>query len=85
MYQPLRVFFYTGGLLILLGTALSVRYLYFMTIGEGSGHVQSVILAAVFLLLGFIMNMIGLLADVTAANRKLIEEALYRIKKDSLS
>jgi len=82
MYQPLRVFFYTGLCSIMLGGGLSIRYLYFMFLGEGKGHVQSVIVAGVFLLLGFIMIMIGLLADVIAANRKLLEDTLYRFKKN---
>jgi hypothetical protein len=55
-----------------------------MIVGQGKGHIQSVIIAAVFLIIGFFLLMIGLLADVIAANRKLQEETLYRIKKDSL-
>ncbi|OQC47126.1 MAG: hypothetical protein BWX60_00428 [Candidatus Marinimicrobia bacterium ADurb.Bin030] len=84
MYQPLRVFFYTGITSFGIGLILSIRYLIFMIVGQGKGHIQSVIIAAVFLIIGFFLLMIGLLADVIAANRKLQEETLYRIKKDSL-
>ena len=80
MYQPLRVFFYTGVSSIGIGFLLGLRYVYFMIIGEGKGHIQSVIITGILLLLGFIMIMIGLLADVIASNRKLQEEILYRIK-----
>lgn len=82
MYQPLRVFFYTGLITTLGGFLLCVRYLYFMILGEGKGHVQSVIIAAVLMLLGFIFFMIGLLADVISANRKILEEVQYQIKRN---
>ncbi len=82
MYQPLRVFFYTGLITMMGGFLLGVRYLYFMILGEGKGHVQSVIIAAVLMLLGFIFFMIGLLADVISANRKIIEEVQYQIKRN---
>lgn len=81
MYQPLRVFFYTGLVSLLLGLILSFRYIYFMVIGEGPGHIQSVIIAGILLLLGFIVTMIGLLADLIASNRKLVEKTLFKIKK----
>lgn len=80
MYQPLKVFFYTGFISFLLSFILSCRYLFFMTIGEGKGHVQSVIAAAILFLLSFVLFMFGLLADVVAANRKLMEEVLYKNK-----
>ena len=32
------------------------------------------------ILIGFILSMIGLLADLIAGNRKLIEDVLYRVK-----
>jgi len=48
---------------------------------QGGGHVQSLILSAVLLLVGFQIVMIGLLADIIGANRRLIEDVLYRVKK----
>ncbi|PIS28288.1 MAG: glycosyl transferase [Candidatus Marinimicrobia bacterium CG08_land_8_20_14_0_20_45_22] len=82
MYQPLRVFFYTGVTTLGVGLFLSLRYLVFMLIGQGKGHVQSVIIAAVFLIVGFFLLMIGLLADVIAANRKIMEQMQYQIKRE---
>ena len=84
MYYPLRVFSLIGGLLILGGLVPSIRFLVFFLMGEGSGHVQSLILAAVLLVIGFQILVIGLLADMTSLNRKLIEEILLRIKKIEL-
>jgi len=85
MYRPLRVFSIVGLLFTLVGLALSARYLYFAFIGQGSGHVQSVILAAVLMIVGFQILLIGLLADLIGFNRKILEEVLYRLRKMELS
>jgi hypothetical protein len=81
MYQPLRVFFYIGCVLILLGMIPSVRFLYYYFLGSSAGHIQSLILAAILFIIGFQVLMIGIVADVIGFNRKLIEEALLRIKR----
>jgi len=81
MYRPLRVFSALSGLMVLGGLALGIRYLYFVLGGQGSGHVQSVILAAVLWIVGFQVFLIGLVADLIGFNRKIMEEVLYRVKK----
>lgn len=81
MYRPLRVFITLGSLLILGGLFLSLRYLYFVTVGQGLGHVQSVILAAILFIVGFQVLLIGLLADLVGFNRKILEEMLYRLRR----
>lgn len=81
LYRPLRVFTYMGGLLILLGLILAIRYLVFYFMGNGAGHVQSVIVAAVLLIVGFQTWLIGLVADLISFNRKILEEILYRVKR----
>jgi glycosyltransferase involved in cell wall biosynthesis len=80
MYEPLKVFTYIGAAVIAGGLALSARFVYFWWFGEGAGHVQSVILAAVLLIVGFQIILIGLLADVMSGNRKLLEDLLYRVR-----
>jgi hypothetical protein len=80
MYEPLKVFTYIGATVFGVGFLLSARFLYFWLLGEGAGHVQSVILAAVFLIVGFQIILIGLLADVMSGNRKLLEDLLYRVR-----
>ncbi|MGA9397525.1 MAG: glycosyltransferase family 2 protein, partial [Anaerolineaceae bacterium] len=70
MYRPLRVFTIFSGLFLLAGGLLGVRYLYYYFQGSGSGHVQSIILAAVLLIVGFQTFLIGLVADLISANRK---------------
>ena len=78
LYQPLRVFTAIGGLLLLAGFGLGARFLYYYLMGDGGGKVQSLILTAVLLLAGFQTLLIGLLADLIAFNRKILEEILLR-------
>lgn len=81
MYRPLRVFSALGILLLLGGLVLGLRFLYFFIIGEGVGHIQSVILSAVLLIIGFQVMLIGLVADLISFNRKILEEVLYRLRR----
>ena len=81
MYRPLRVFSVLGSALILLGMVPGIRFLYFIYIGRRVGHVQSLILAAILIIVGFQVLLIGLLADLLSRNRKLLEEVIYRVRK----
>lgn len=85
MYRPLRVFSALSGLMILAGLALGIRYLYFVLNGQGGGHVQSVILAAVLWIVGFQVFLIGLVADLIGFNRRILEEVLFRLRKSELA
>jgi len=80
MYRPLKFFATIGVIVFMGGVLLSIRYLYYMFSGEGAGHVQSLILAAVLMMLGFQTLVIGLISDLIAANRRLNEEILYRLR-----
>ena len=81
MYQPLKVFFYLGMILSTIGIIPIIRFLYFYLISAESGHVQSLILGSVFLLMGFITFLFGLIADLISNNRQLNEQALERVKR----
>ncbi len=81
MYRPLRVFLAVGGVMILLGMAGGLRFLYFYLYGQGGGHVQSIILSAVLLIVGFQVLLIGLVADLIGFTRKIQEETLYRVRR----
>ena len=81
MYRPLRVFSLLGGLLILGGLIGAGRFLVFYMIGMGWGHVQSLILSAILLIVGFQVLLIGLLADLIGFNRKILEEVIYRLRR----
>ena len=84
IYEPLKIFTLIGGILSSVGLLLGIRFLCFYFAGNGSGHFQSLILAAILLIIGFQIGIIGLVADLVAANRRLIEENLYRIKKKEI-
>ena len=81
MYRPLRVFTALSVLMVLSGLVLGIRYLYFVLSGQGGGHIQSVILAAVLWIVGFQVFLIGLVADLIGFNRKIMEEVLYHVRK----
>lgn len=81
MYEPLKMFATIGGLLFGGGLLIGLRFVYFYFTTGGAGHIQSLILAAILLLLGFQIFFLGLVADIIGSNRQLIESTLYRIKK----
>jgi glycosyltransferase involved in cell wall biosynthesis len=81
MYEPLKVFGLIGLVVFGGGLAVSLRFVYFYFVGEGLGHVQSLIFAAVLLIVGFQIALIGLVADVISGNRKLLEDLLYRVRR----
>lgn len=84
MYRPLKVFMGLGGIIFFLGFLIGLRFLYFFAIGKGGGHIQSLILCAVLLILGFQTMLLGMLSDLSSANRRLIEDTLSKVKKIEL-
>ena len=80
MYEPLKIFTYIGVIVFSDGFLISLRFLYFYLSGLGGGNIQSLILSAVLMIVGFQVLLIGLVADVISGNRKLIEDLLYRIR-----
>jgi len=80
-YRPFRFFAVLGTGVFLLGFLLGLRFLYFYFTASGSGHVQSVILAALLLGLGIFLFLVGLLADLVAVNRRLLEDLEARLQR----
>jgi hypothetical protein len=85
MYEPLKVFGLIGLMVFLAGVAISARFVYYFLGGAGQGHVQSLIVSAVLMIVGFQIALIGLVADVISGNRKLIEDLLYRVRRMELT
>ena len=84
-YKALKIFTLFGAITFVLGALLGVRFLYyFFFTAEGELHIQSVILGAVLLLAGFQMFLTGIVADLIATNRSLMEETLTRVRKVEL-
>ena len=84
LYEPLKVFSYLGGALILAGTAIGLRFIYFYVAGQGNGHLQSLMLTVLLVIIGFQTVLIGLVADLIGANRSLIEDVLVRLRRMEL-
>jgi glycosyltransferase involved in cell wall biosynthesis len=79
MYHPLRFFANLGFVCSVPALFLGIRYLYFFALGKGAGHIQSLILMTIFITLAFLCFVVGLLGDVIAANRRLLEEIRYEL------
>jgi glycosyltransferase involved in cell wall biosynthesis len=84
-YEPLKVFSYIGLTLLGAGLLISARFLYYYVTGTGLGHLQSLILSAVLMIVGFQILLIGLVADLIGGSRKLLEDLIYRVRTLELS
>ena len=80
MYEPLKVFSYIGASIFTIGLAITARFIYYYLTGTGRGHAQSLIIAAVLMIVGFQVLLIGLVSDMISGNRKLLEDLMYRIR-----
>jgi glycosyltransferase involved in cell wall biosynthesis len=81
MYEPLKSFFIASLVPILAGIVLIARFILAHFTRITGGHVQSLIIAAILIILGSGIMLMGLLGDIISANRKIEEEILYRMKK----
>ena len=80
MYKPLKFFLTLGIVMFMIGVAIGCRYLYFLAHDPNTGHIQSLILAGILMIMGFQSFIAGLLADIIAANRKILEDTQYRVR-----
>jgi hypothetical protein len=85
IYRPLRFFGAIGLLLAVPGLLLGARFLLEFVRGSGTGHIQSLIFSAVLIIAGVIAAAVGLLADLIAANRKILEQIEHRQKLSELA
>ena len=84
MYRPLRIFTIAGGASFILGFAIGCRYLFFFLMGQTEGHIQSLILSAILLIVGFQIIMMGIAAELIAVNRQILEDIQVRIKNQEI-
>jgi len=84
VYRPFRFFMVIGSVIFLGGVALGVRFLVRYLEGNGSGMVQSLILAAVLLMMGFHTMLLAFVTDLLAVNRKLLEDLQTAERERSL-
>ncbi len=87
MYKPLKCFTYISIPPIAVGLGIGIRFLIYIAQGKAGGHVQSLILACTLIIMGYLTFMIGLVADVIASNRRILQDTQYharRVEYDSL-
>jgi glycosyltransferase involved in cell wall biosynthesis len=85
LYNPLKIFLMLGAVPMILGCALLLRFLYFYFTGiSPAGHVQSLILAVILIVIGSLVWLAGVMADLTAVNRRLLEELVERQRQRGL-
>jgi glycosyltransferase involved in cell wall biosynthesis len=85
LYNPLRIFLLLGAAPVGLGVALLLRFLWFYLTGDSpAGHVQSLILAVILIVIGALVWLAGIVADLTAVNRRLLEELVEGERERSL-
>lgn len=84
VYRPFRFFITVGILFLLAGLIPGVRFVWYFLTGDGQGHIQSLILAAILLLTGVQVSLIAVLSELIAINRKLLEDIQSRVKSADL-
>ncbi|HYS04811.1 MAG TPA: glycosyltransferase family 2 protein [Candidatus Dormibacteraeota bacterium] len=85
MYEPLKVFSYLGVLVSGVGAVLLLRFLYYFLTSEGPvGKLQSLLTGAILLAMGLLLGLIGIVSDLIAANRQVVEDIQYRIRRMEL-
>lgn len=80
IYRPFRFFSFISALLLLIGTSLGLRFLYFYLFATGTGHIQSLILSAILIIIGVQVFVIAILSELFSINRKLLEDIQRRLK-----
>lgn len=81
MYKPLYCFTIVAAVPSTIGFLIGIRFMIYYFTGRGNGHIQSLILACTLLIIGFLTFVIGMLADVISANRKILEDTQYHVRK----
>lgn len=81
MYRPLTFFSICGLIPFTVGMVYIIRFLIFFARGNGAGHTQSLVFATMLIIIGFMTFILGLQADIIAANRKILEDVQYRIRR----
>ena len=81
MYKPLVFFLICGSIPFIVGVIFVVRFLILYAHGGGMGHIQSLVFASMLIMVGFMTFIMGLQADIIAANRKILEDVQFRIRR----
>lgn len=80
LYKAFKYLLISGGLITVLGILVGIRFLYFFVLGNGTGHIQSLVLSSVLINLGFMTIILGFIADLISVNRKTIEDVKSKLE-----
>jgi glycosyltransferase involved in cell wall biosynthesis len=83
-YKPMKFFMVPGIVLGGVGVVVGVRFLYFLAVGQGQGHLQSLVLTAILILVGTLLALFGLIAELIGNNRKMLEDIQWRTRRMEL-
>lgn len=81
MYRSLALFVALGMVLIFIGVLPVARFMYFFAIGQGDGHIQSLVLGGTIILAGYLTLVLAGLSEVVATNRRLLEQVLSKLRQ----
>lgn len=84
IYKPMRFFMMPGAFTALIGVLIGVRFLILLAMGKGQGHLQSLVLTAILVLVGAQLMLFGLLAELIGNNRKVLEDIQWRTRRMEL-
>ena len=81
-YEPLRTFLYLSSPFFVAGLFLLGRFGYYYLVGErGVGrYLQSLVIGGISVVIGVLIAILGILAEISATNRRLVEDLLCRLK-----
>ncbi|SFU54706.1 glycosyltransferase family 2 protein [Butyrivibrio sp. M55] len=80
MYKPLKAFTLISLPFIFIGMGIGIRFLYYVSVGRSGGHIQSLILGCTLIIIGFLIFVIGILADTIASNRRILQDVQFHVK-----
>ena len=81
LYEPFKFFSLIGTVMVLIATAIGLRFMWDYFTEGGVGHIQSLILAGALIVTGFVTWLFGMLAELIGRNRQLSEEILLRTRR----
>ncbi|MDY6782645.1 MAG: glycosyltransferase family 2 protein [Cyanobacteriota bacterium] len=84
-YKPLKFFTILGSIPLTLGTIIGVRWLVYLILGTERTRLPSLILSAILILTGVQLLVFGLIADLMAVNRKLMEDIQLRLRRADIN
>ena len=85
LYNPFRAFAVAAFFVALPGILAFLRFFYFYATGDGTGHIQSLVIAAALIATATILFVGGVIADIVAANRMLLTEIRARQMNDQIA